>query len=432
MALADTLTRDSGGQLLLGGVPLGELAERYGTPLYVMDVATLRHRLETWKAALGPDGLLFYAGKAFLCRAMAELLAQHGVGLDVVSGGELLTALAAGLPARHIAFHGNLKSERELRLALAAGVGRIVADSRDELAMLSRLALEAGSPATVWIRLTPGVEAHTHRYIVTGHNESKFGFAIEGGEADRAVALAMELPGLALTGYHWHIGSQILELEPFRVAVDRVMAFAAEQYERRGLWPEVVDIGGGLGIAEGDGAAPTPAALLEIVRERVHRGTPAGLPVPRVAAEPGRSVAAEAGLTIYRVGAVKESGGHRVYVVVDGGMGDNIRPALYRARYHAEPVVRRSGGASTVTVAGRYCESGDIVIEDERLPRVEPGDLVAVLNTGAYNYVMASAYNRVPPPPVVAVEDGRAAVWVERADWDQVADFDRPLGAAGL
>lgn len=423
--VADTLERDAGGRLILGGVDLAELAARYGTPLYVMDVATLENRLSRWKEAVGPDGRLFYAGKAFLCRAMVELLREHRVGLDVVSGGELLTAVAGNLPRGDIAFHGNLKSPAELRLALAANVGRIVADSDVELEELSRLAGQAGTVASVWLRLTPGVEAHTHRYIVTGHSASKFGWAIEGGAAESAVELALGLPGVHLSGYHLHIGSQILELEPFRVAVDRVMAFAAEMYEHHGFWPEVLDIGGGLGIAEDGQEPPDPAALLDVVRRRVREQTPAGLAAPQLAAEPGRSVAAEAGLTLYRVGTVKRTGTGRVFVVVDGGMGDNIRPALYQARYHAERVMERDGGDDVVVVAGRYCESGDIVIQAERLGLCEPGDLVAVLDTGAYNYAMASQYNRVPPPPVVAVKEGRHHPWVDRLDWDQLGDLDR-------
>lgn len=423
--MADTLTRDAEGVLCIGGIPLPDLAARFGTPLYIMDVATLKDRLAAWTRAVSPPDEVYFAGKAFLCRSLIPLLQEAGVGLDVVSGGELLTALAAGMPAQQITFHGNLKTPAEMRLALAAGVGRVVADSDEELVRWNRLAQEAGRSVETWLRLTPGVDPHTHRYISTGHVKSKFGWPLESGAAAAAVERALNLPHIRLTGYHAHIGSQILEEEPYIQAADRMMEFARAMRHRHGFWPRFVDMGGGLGIRQAGETGPTPQELVDHFRDILERGTPAGERVPTLAVEPGRSVAAQAGVTLYRVGVVKRSADGTVYVVVDGGMGDNIRPALYQARYEAVPVRIPAGAPLTVTVAGRYCESGDLLVEDVELAPVEADDLLVVPDTGAYGFVMASQYNRVPVPPVVAVRDGSASVWVEGMRWDEVHARDR-------
>lgn len=424
--MADTLTRDAEGVLTLGGIALPDLAARFGTPVYLMDVETLRTRLKAWTTALPAPDEVYFAGKAFLCRGLVPLLQEAGVGLDVVSGGELLTALSAGMPADRITFHGNLKTPAEMRLALASGVGRVVADSDEELVRWDRLAAEAGRHVEVWLRLTPGVDPHTHRYITTGHVKSKFGWPLESGAAQAAVERALALPHIRLTGYHAHIGSQILEEEPYVQACDRMMEFARNMRLRYGFWPRFVDMGGGLGI--GGGAAeekPTPERLVAHFRDILSRGTPEGEVVPILAVEPGRSIAAEAGVTLYRVGVVKRSQDGTVYVVVDGGMGDNIRPALYQARYEAIPVRIPQGAPLEVTVAGRYCESGDLLVEDVKLPPLEADDLLVVPDTGAYGFVMASQYNRVPVPPVVAVESQTATVWVEGMRWDEMHARDR-------
>ncbi len=423
--MADTLIRDNEGVLTLGGVSLPRLAARYGTPLYLMDVATIRARLNAWTAAVPAPNEVYFAGKAFLCRALIPLLQSAGVGLDVVSGGELLTALAAGMPPSRITFHGNLKTIAEMRIALAAGVGRVVADSDEELVRWDRLAAEAGRSVEVWLRLTPGVDPHTHRYITTGHVKSKFGWPLEGGAAEAAVGRALRLPHVRLTGYHAHIGSQILESRPYEETAEHMMAFARAMHTRYQFWPRYLDLGGGLGISDSGEEAPTPQELADAFSGIVTRGTPPGERVPIWAVEPGRSVVAQAGVTLYRVGVVKRAGDGTMYVVVDGGMGDNIRPALYEARYRALPVHMASGAPAPVTIAGRYCESGDLLVEDAVLPPLEPDDLLVVLDTGAYGYVMASQYNRVPVPAVVAVEDGTSSVWVEGLRWDEVHARDR-------
>jgi diaminopimelate decarboxylase len=424
-----TYARDARGVLTVGGVPLDELAAQYGTPLYVMDVATIRQRLAAWREALGDTGRVYYAGKAFLCRAMAELVQAEGVGLDVVSGGELTTALMAGVPPAEIVLHGNVKTRAELELALATGVGRIVVDSLEELSLLDELAQEAGRRVAVLLRLTPGIEAHTHEFIRTGQFDSKFGFATVGGAADEAVRAALASPGIRLAGLHAHIGSQILEVDPFAANAEALLRFARRQYDLHGWWPEEIDIGGGLGVSyEPADDPPTPEDVVRAVRERVADLVPADCAWPMLSVEPGRSVAADAGVTLYRVGVKKRVPG-RTYVAVDGGMGDNIRPALYQARYMAEPVGPPRAEREVVTVAGRYCESGDLLLRDAELPRLEPGDLLAVFTTGAYTYAMASTYNRVPRPAVVAVDRAVVQVWVERESWADLARHDRPLAS---
>lgn len=407
---------------------LGDLADRFGTPLYVMDIATIRHKLSEWSSALGEAGRVFYAGKAFLCRAMVELVHQCGMGLDVVSGGELYTALLAGMPAANIIFHGNVKTESELRLALDNGVGQIVVDSLDELSRLQRLAMQLAKPARVFLRLTPGIEAHTHEFIRTGHFDTKFGFPWLDGVAHAAVDRALTLSGLHLVGFHAHIGSQILDSAPFLANAEALMKFSREQYARHGFWPEELDLGGGLGVTyEPEEEALRPADVVRAVKMAVATLTPNGLPIPRLSWEPGRSIVADAGVTLYRVSAKKKIPGGRTYVAVDGGMGDNIRPALYQARYRAAVVGSPRATREVVTLAGRYCESGDILVHDAEMPVLETGDLVTVLTTGAYNFSMASTYNRVPRPAVVAVENGAATVWVEAETWADLSARDRPL-----
>jgi diaminopimelate decarboxylase len=429
----DTFHRDQDGRLWVGGLPIGELAERFGTPLYVMDVASIRSRWARYQQALeasGAEGRVFYAAKAFWCTAMAQLLEPWGAGLDVVSEGELYTALKAGFPPERIIVHGNAKTPAELRLAVEARVGAVVVDSQDEIAALASLA-DSRRPVPVWLRLTPGIEAHTHEFIRTGQFDSKFGLAMADGIAEAARDQVLAAPGLALTGVHAHIGSQVLEVEPFLENARRLMQFCRDSYRDAGFWPRWVNIGGGIGVRYVDGDEPPPvSAVVAGTADILRAMTPSGLAVPQLALEPGRSVVAEAGLTVYRVQATKTVPGGRRYVMVDGGMGDNIRPALYQARYLAAVDAPRPGPALPVTVAGRYCESGDVLIRDAWLPPVERGDLLVVFATGAYTYAMASVYNRVPRPPVVAVEDGRAAVWVDRESLDDVIRLDRPLGSA--
>lgn len=424
----NTYDKSSDGHIRIGGIQLSELASTYGTPLYVMDLATILDRMRTYQKALAGWGMAHYAGKAFLCQAMAALVQRQGWGLDVVSGGELYTALQAGMDPKHIVFHGNAKSDDEIALGIEAGVGYFVVDSLEEMSRLDAQAARTSQRVSVLLRITPGIAAHTHEFIRTGEFDSKFGFATEGGAAEHALDCALAAEHLRLVGFHAHIGSQILEVEPFRASAEALLQFSSEAHHRYGFWPEILDIGGGFGVAYGpEDHPPDTGRLLAAVHEMILTRTPRGLSAPAVWIEPGRSVVADAGLTIYRVQGVKRTPGGRTFVTVDGGMGDNIRPVLYGARYRAELDQHVSGQTETVTVAGRYCESGDVLVEDARLSIPEPGSLLVVWTTGAYAYSMASQYNRVPRPGVVAVQDGKAQVWVERESWQEIMRLDRPL-----
>ncbi|MCL6561638.1 MAG: diaminopimelate decarboxylase [Firmicutes bacterium] len=425
-----TWNQDDSHQISIGGIPIRDLAERFGTPLYVMDYATLADRLTRYRAALAtldPPGLPYFAGKAFLCRAMAGLLEDLGIGLDVVSGGELATAVAGGFRPERAIFHGNVKTPEEIAYGLEVGVGLWGVDSLDELEALSRAASHFGTQARVVLRLTPGIEAHTHAFIRTGQFDTKFGLAMSEGIAEEAVARALALPGIQLVGFHAHIGSQILEIAPFLANLERLLSFSRVTLSTHGFWPEILDVGGGLGVrytAEDD--PPALETVVEGMRQVIAEYTPAGMAAPQVLMEPGRSVVAEAGVTLYRVGAIKRVPSGKRYVAVDGGMGDNIRPALYQAAYQAVVDGKAPGADGFVgALAGRYCESGDILIPEARWPAdLEVGDLVAVLVTGAYNYAMASNYNRVPRPAVVAVHQGEAKVWVQRERWEDLYRLD--------
>ena len=428
----DTLARGDDQVLTVGGISIPVLAERYGTPLYILDVETIVNRATTWTAAVNPHGTVYYAGKAFLCTAMVELMDRVGVGVDVVSGGELATALAAGMPPHRLLFHGNVKSATELAAAVSAPGLTVVVDSLEELRALSAaVARRPGSePLAVLIRVTPGIEPDTHDYVKTGQHGSKFGFPI-GEEAQAAVAEALASPEIALVGYHAHIGSQVLDPAPMAETARRLMRFAVDVRKQMGFWPRVVDVGGGVGVAYQSGAdAPNIAQVVQAVVAVVAEETPPTLERPRIAFEPGRSIVADSGLTVYRVEVVKHTPGGPTYCAVDGGMGDNIRPALYGARYTADVAGPPRSGRTTVTLAGRYCETGDILIRDAALSPVAVGDLVVVYTTGAYTYSMASQYNRVPRPPVVAVWHGQDHLWVRGETFADVRRQDVPLAWA--
>ncbi|MCG0239034.1 MAG: diaminopimelate decarboxylase [Firmicutes bacterium] len=432
MHLYGTQAIDAEGHLTIGGVRAVDLARRFGTPLYVLDEELIRQNCRAYVDAFRsawPDFIVAYAAKAFLCTAMAALVHQEGLYLDVVSGGELITALRAGVPAERLIFHGNNKTPEELDLALRAGVGRIVVDSFSELDLLADMAAEREVRPRIALRITPGVEAHTHHYIATGQLDSKFGIPIAGGAGLEAVRRALETPAVDLVGLHCHIGSQILDLGGYEVTAARMVDFmAAVQRETGWTCPEL-NLGGGLGVRyTAEDRAPTPAELVAVLTRTVRARCEAHeLPLPRLVVEPGRSIVGEAGTTLYTVGAIKEIPGVRTYVAVDGGMGDNPRPALYQARYDAvvanraaEPRIR------LVTVVGRTCESGDVLIRDLPVPEtIARGDILAVQVTGAYNYSMASHYNRFPKPAVVLVRDGEADVVVERETWEDLLRFDR-------
>jgi len=418
--------RSAGARLEIGGCDAVELAERFGTPLIVYDRATITSKVRAFTSVLPPDQV-FYAGKAFTNVAIFELLASFGLGVDVCTGGELATALAARFPAERILFHGNNKSIRELEAAKAAGVGRVVVDSFDEIERVAKV----GLATRLLVRVTPGVEAHTHEFVQTGQEDSKFGFGLGDDLAFEGLRRALELQGCEVVGLHAHIGSQIFDMTAFDLAVQRLAAFAERVRDELGWEPQELNLGGGYGIAyTHDELTPDIRESVERVVGAVDRGfSERNLNVPRVAVEPGRAIVGSAGVTLYEVGTVKEIPGVRTYVSVDGGMSDNIRPALYGARYEAF-VANRMGAAPgpRVTVCGKHCESGDVLIKDVHLPAdVAPGDLLCVPATGAYTYSMASNYNRIPRPAAVLVDDGRASVIVERESDQDLLRLDRRL-----
>lgn len=388
----------TGGRLRLGGVSVTDLAREYGTPAYILDEADFRARCQTWRDAL-PGGDVHYGGKAFLCPEVVRWLDELGLNLDVCTGGELAVAQAGGMPPERVVFHGNNKSAAELGRAVAWGIGCVVIDSFAELTRLAGITREHGVRQRVMIRVTPGVDARTHKSIATGGDDSKFGFSLAAGHAAEAVALVRAQPTLELYGLHSHIGSQILQLDGFTEAAARMAAFAADMDVDR------LDLGGGLGIAyrPGDPQPPTPGELVAALQKET-----GGL---HLAVEPGRSIAGPSTVALYEVGTVKGD-----YVSVDGGMSDNPRPAMYGSPYTALLASRDSAAPERrVTVVGKHCESGDVLVRDVPLPAdLEAGDLLAVPASGAYQRSMAGNYNHVTRPPVIAVRDGAARVIVRR------------------
>ncbi|MFT3714739.1 MAG: diaminopimelate decarboxylase [Gordonia sp. (in: high G+C Gram-positive bacteria)] len=424
--------RNAGGVVTLNGVTVIDLAARYGTPLFVYDEDDFRARCAEIQSAFGRYGRVHYASKAFLSVQVAQWVESEGLSLDVASGGELAIALAAGFPAERIAMHGNNKSEDELAAALEAGVGDIVLDSMMEIERLDRVAGRRGVVADVLIRVTSGVEAHTHEFISTAHEDQKFGFAIVGDVAMNAVRAVFATENLRLVGLHSHIGSQIFEIDGFELAARRVLSLLADVVEEFGVEKtkqiEVLDLGGGLGISYLPSDDPLPVHVLaESLAAIVRRESEAlGLPMPTIAVEPGRAIAGPAGVTLYTVGTIKDvaldGGATRRYVSVDGGMSDNIRTALYDAEYDVRLANRESQARAVVCrVVGKHCESGDIVIRDCWLPEdVGPGDLLIVGATGAYCYSMSSRYNMLARPAVAAVHDGDSRLILRR---ETVEDF---------
>lgn len=407
-----------------------ELAREFGTPLYVLDEQFLRDNCRQYRRAFMErydKALVIYASKALATTAVFRIIEEEGLGLDVVSGGEIFTALEAGFPMEKVYFHGNNKSPQELRLALEVGVGRIVVDNLYEMELLNSIALEMGKKADILIRITPGIEAHTHDYIRTGQIDSKFGLVLSNGQAMEGVKKALTLPGLNFLGVHCHIGSQIFELESYRHAAEVMMDFIRQIKDETDVTVQELNLGGGFGIYYAAGDRPASVeAYAYMVMEAVHRkAEELRLPVPLVIVEPGRSIVGPAGTTLYAVGAVKEIPGVRKYVAVDGGMSDNPRPALYQARYEAMLANKAAERpVELVSIAGKCCESGDMLIWDITLPPVEPGDILAVACTGAYNYSMASNYNRLPRPAMVLVKDGQADLIVRRESYEDLVRND--------
>ena len=425
-----TIQRHPAGHLLIGNVGVPELVARFGTPLYVFDEATLRSQARRFRAAFKavyPRVRVVYAAKAYLSPAIVAILHEEGLGLDVVSGGEFYAGLAAGVPASAVTFHGNNKGEDELREALAAGVGLIAVDSLSELALLGRLAAQRGTRVPVLLRLNPGVDVHTHAKIRTGTLDSKFGLPVATGDAALAAERTIADPRLDLVGYHAHVGSQVFDPEAVRQTLGVLLDFAAAMRDRHGVVPRVISPGGGFGIAYEDGQEEASVeawaeAAVDTLKDRCERHD---LPLPELTVEPGRAIVGPAGVALYRVGAVKEIAGVRRYVAVDGGMADNIRPTLYGARYTAALANRTEDGpGETVTIAGKYCESGDVLIEEARLPRLERGDVLAVPAAGAYCLPLASNYNLAPRPAVVLVERGAARLIRRRETYSDLLACD--------
>ncbi|MFD9867796.1 diaminopimelate decarboxylase [Streptomyces niveus] len=423
-----TVGRDEDGVVTVAGLPVTRLAEEFGTPAYFLDEADFRARCRAWAEAFGKDADVFYAGKAFLSRAVVHWLKEEGLNLDVCSGGELATALDAGMPPERIALHGNNKSVHEIERAVSAGVGRIVLDSFQEMVRVAHIAQSLGRVQRVQIRVTVGVEAHTHEFIATAHEDQKFGIALADGQAGEAVRRALRLDGIELVGIHSHIGSQIFDMAGFEVSARRVVELLAAVRDEHGVELPEIDLGGGLGIAytpEDDPREPHEIAksLTAIVTRECES---AGLRTPRISVEPGRAIVGPTAFTLYEVGTIKPLEGLRTYVSVDGGMSDNIRTALYDAEYSVALVSRRSDAEPMLSrVVGKHCESGDIVVRDAFLPAdLAPGDLIAVPATGAYCRSMASNYNHALRPPVVAVKDGRARVIVRRETEEDLLRLD--------
>jgi diaminopimelate decarboxylase len=417
--------------LELGGCDTVELAARYGTPLYVFDENTLRNKAREFVGEFGrryePGVTVLYASKAYINKAIARIVSDEGLGFDVVSGGELAVVKAAGAPLRRAYFHGNNKGSEELGQALEWGIGRIVIDNFHELETLEHLCAKAGRTQDVLVRVTPGVDPHTHSYIATGKTDSKFGFGLVTGDAEQAVKTAMAAAHLNLIGLHMHLGSQLFEPDPYAQAIDGLFQFAAQMRDRYQLELKEFSPGGGYAVQYVEEQPALPIAIYaEVVSDSVRRACQThGMALPHLVIEPGRSMVARAGVALYRVGAVKDIPGVRKYVSVDGGMADNIRPALYGARYEAAVANRMNAEPSEkVTIAGKYCESGDVLITDAHLPSLRPGDLLALPASGAYCLAMASNYNLAPRPAVALVKDGQHRLIRRRETVDDLMQCD--------
>ncbi|WP_027724422.1 diaminopimelate decarboxylase [Tuberibacillus calidus] len=421
------------GHLMLGNVDSVQLAKTYGTPLYVFDTEIIREKAAAFKEAFSRYPVNYqiaYASKAFSTVAMVQLVDELGLALDVVSGGELYTALSADYPAERIHFHGNNKSEEELRYAVKAGIGAVIVDNFYELDMLSNIAREENKIVKVMLRITPGVEADTHAYISTGQEDSKFGFYLTKGDAEEAFRRTIRDPQLLLIGLHFHIGSQLFTAKTHEQAIQALYEYVDQWYKTYQFLPGIINVGGGFGIRYTESDLPeTPQTFIGAIVECILRECEQrNLKVPEIWIEPGRALVGEAGTTLYTVGSMKSTREGRTYIAVDGGMTDNLRPALYQSKYEAAIANRfPSESEKAVTVAGKCCESGDILIDSIELSAVKPGDLLAVFCTGAYGYAMANNYNRLPRPAVVFVEAGEAQLVVKRESYEDLIRHDLPL-----
>ncbi len=431
MFVSECLDVNRDGHLTIGGCDTVELVRRYGTPLYVMDETQIREHCRAFVQSIKENydghGRVLFASKAFCCKEMCRIVESEDMGLDVVSGGELYTALSAGFPADRIYFHGNNKTDLEIQTALEAGIARIIVDNFPELETINRIAGTMGKKADIMFRIKPGIDAHTHSFIRTGQIDSKFGVALETGEAMQIVKRALELENVNLCGLHCHIGSQILDVDPFEHAAEVMLKFIADIKTETGFTVRELNLGGGFGIKylESDNPVAYSEYMNRVARVVKARAQEYGVDLPYILIEPGRSIVGSAGITLYTVGAVKTIPDIRTYVSVDGGMCDNPRYILYSSDYDVLCANKANEPRDfKVTVAGKCCESGDLIQENTPIQRVEHGDILAVLSTGAYNYSMSSNYNRIPRPPVVMVCRGESRVIVKGETFEDLVRND--------
>lgn len=429
--ISESVGVNAKGNMTFGNADCVELATQFGTPLYVFNEAHIRKNCREFKTSIdeyyGGNGMTMYASKAFSCKEMYRIIAEEGLGCDVVSGGELYTALSVGFEPKNILFHGNNKTLDELQYALKSGVGHIIVDNATELLNIEKIASEFGIKANIMLRIKPGVDCHTHHYIRTGQIDSKFGFALENGEAMDIALKAVEYEHINLCGFDCHIGSQIFETEPFCDAAVIMLNFMNEFRKKSGITVGELDLGGGFGVkyVENDGALPFKVFIEKVSEALKKASAEMQYPMPKIYIEPGRSIVGEAGLTLYKVGAVKTIKDVRTYVAIDGGMTDNPRYALYQAEYDIEIANKYNQPKDFVgTVAGKCCESGDLIQENAPMQTPEVGDIMAVLTTGAYNYSMASNYNRLCRPAAVMVNNGEPRVIIKRETYEDLIKND--------
>jgi diaminopimelate decarboxylase len=421
------------GHLMIGGVSTTDLVKQYGTPLYVYDVSLIRERARGFKETfreLGVKAEVAYASKAFSSIGIFQLMKEEGMSLDVVSGGELFTAMKAEFPSERIHFNGNNKSREELVMAIDYNIGCIVVDNFHELELISEITNGMKRQINILLRVTPGIEAHTHDYILTGQEDSKFGFDLQNGQAEEAMKHSLKSEYIELLGLHCHIGSQIFETTGFILAAKKIIEKVAEWKAAYGFIPRVINLGGGFGIryTKQDDPIPPSQYVKEMINAVKLEAAKFSLDMPEIWIEPGRSLVGDAGTSLYTVGSNKEVPNIRKYLAVDGGMSDNIRPALYSAKYEAIMANKADADPEeTVSIAGKCCESGDMLIWDLPLPDSEPGDILAVFCTGAYGYSMANNYNRIPRPPVVFVENGQSKLVVRRETYQDLITLDQSL-----
>ena len=431
MFVSESLGMNNAGHLTIGGADAVALADKYGTPLFIFDEDGIRKNCRAYVKSIEDNydgnGLVLFASKAFSCLEMCRICNEEKMGLDVVSGGELYTAKTAGFPMERVFFHGNNKTRDELEFALDSGVGTIIVDNITELETLNALAIEKNMTVSIMFRIKPGIDAHTHSFIRTGQIDSKFGFALETGEAMHAVKLTKDMKGVKLVGIHCHIGSQIFDIDPFVLAAQVMCKFIADVKAECGIIIESLNLGGGFGIKylESDKPVPYGEYMTKVANAIKASCAELDITLPKILIEPGRSIIGSEGITVYKVGAIKEIPDIRTYVSVDGGMCDNPRYILYQSEY--EMLCANKAGApktETVTVAGKCCESGDLLGEGVKLQKVEPGDTLAVLSTGAYNYSMASNYNRIPKPAAVMVSGGKDRIIIKRETYEDLIRND--------